>query len=248
MAILKSKYKYMLDVAGTTTLIARDGVAKTATFQSSIYELDQLNGYWNTLDELADQTLAVVINVEDVTVNTPTATATLDTVVATDAITIDDGENTAVTFTAVDAAPTAIQFLVGGDDDETAANLADAINATAALTVVATASGAVVTITNPVGFLADAEVSSPDSTITVVDFAGGDETYSIVVECGPVAFGTDVNLGTIPVTSVAQYVFPIDIDTMRLINPDADALRLNCTLAGDSPSITLNSWIAQIIR
>lgn len=63
MAILKSKFKYMLDEAPSITFRARDAAALTATGNSAVIALDQLDGYWNTQEELADQTFAVVANV-----------------------------------------------------------------------------------------------------------------------------------------------------------------------------------------
>lgn len=59
-----------------------------------------------------------------------TGTFELDTVIATDACSING-----VTFTAVASGATGNQFNVGGDDEETAENLAAAINASASALV-----------------------------------------------------------------------------------------------------------------
>jgi len=64
MAKMNSKFKYMYDAAPAIALAANDGVAVTATANGTTYALDQLDGYWNVEDELADQTFAVVLNVE----------------------------------------------------------------------------------------------------------------------------------------------------------------------------------------
>jgi phage tail sheath gpL-like len=73
-------------------------------------------------------------------------TFTLDTVIATDAVSING-----VTFTGVASGATGNQFNIGADDDETAENLAAAINASVTALVsgyvTASASGAVVTVT-----------------------------------------------------------------------------------------------------
>lgn len=63
MAKLKGKLKYMYDAAPASELIAKDGVAKTATFNGTAIVLDELEGYWNTLGELADDVFAIPVNV-----------------------------------------------------------------------------------------------------------------------------------------------------------------------------------------
>lgn len=70
MAKMNSKFKYMYDAAPSIALAANGGVALTADTNLTAYALDQLNGYWNTEGELADQTFAVVINVEDLDLTT----------------------------------------------------------------------------------------------------------------------------------------------------------------------------------
>ncbi|UIS25207.1 putative minor capsid protein [Erythrobacter phage vB_EliS-L02] len=64
MAKMNSKFKYMLDAAPAITLRAKSAAAITATADSAVYALEQLDGYWNTEEELADQTFAVVVNVD----------------------------------------------------------------------------------------------------------------------------------------------------------------------------------------
>lgn len=93
-------------------------------------------------------------------------TFTLDTVIATDAISING-----VTFTCVASGATGNQFNVGADDDETAENLAAAINAsvTALVAGYVTASSAaeVVTVTAvETGLSGNAiTIASADATI-----------------------------------------------------------------------------------
>lgn len=94
-------------------------------------------------------------------------TFTLDTVIATDAISISG-----VTFTAVASGATGNQFNVGADDTETAENLAAAINAsvTALVTGVVTATSAdeVVTVSAVTKGLSGNAITieSADATIT----------------------------------------------------------------------------------
>ncbi len=70
MAKMNSKFKYMYDAAPSIALAANGGVALTADANLTAYALDQLDGHWNTEGELADQTFAVVINVEDLDLTT----------------------------------------------------------------------------------------------------------------------------------------------------------------------------------
>ncbi|UIS25206.1 hypothetical protein [Erythrobacter phage vB_EliS-L02] len=238
MAKMNTRHRYMFDAASAATLIAKDGVAKTANFNGAL-TLDQNDGHWNTEGELADQTLAIVVNVTAITAAAYVATITLDTVIATDAVTLDDGVNTPVTLVAD------TDFNVGADDAATAANLAEAINTTADLDMTATAAGAVVTVTNTLGFNADATITTSDATITIVDFAGG-EGYDLAIQTGPVGFASNTVLGNLPVNAVGQYVFLLDLDTARAVKSDTAAIRIVGTVEGDSPSITLHSWIAGI--
>lgn len=63
MAKLKGHLKYMFDAAPASQLIVKDGVAKTASFNGPSIVLDELDGYWNTAGELADDTFAIAVNV-----------------------------------------------------------------------------------------------------------------------------------------------------------------------------------------
>lgn len=109
---------------------------------------------------------SVNIQVQDSMVKA-SGTFTLDTVIATDAVSING-----VTFTAVASGATGNQFNVGADDDETAANLAAAINASETALVdgyvTASSSGAVVTVTSAFYGLAGNQtaIASADATIT----------------------------------------------------------------------------------
>lgn len=103
-------------------------------------------------------------------------TFTLDTVVATDAVSING-----VSFTAVASGATGNQFNVGADDAETAENLAAAINASVSALVsgyvTASADDEVVTITSAFYGLAGNQtlIASADATIVAsgARLAGG---------------------------------------------------------------------------
>jgi|SRR6478672_2013306 len=108
-------------------------------------------------------------------------TFTLNTVIATDAVTING-----VTFTAVASGATGNQFNVGISDTATAANLAASINASNSSLVSdyvsASSSGAVVTVTSdffgPAGNMT--EIASLDSTIVAsgARLSGGSDDAS----------------------------------------------------------------------
>jgi hypothetical protein len=85
MAKMNSKFKYMFDAAPAITLKAKADAAITSTADSAIYELEQLDGYWNTGEELADQTFAVVVNVDDFDVADADETYVLTLVFGNDA-------------------------------------------------------------------------------------------------------------------------------------------------------------------
>lgn len=109
---------------------------------------------------------SIAISIED-QATAASGTYTLDTVIATDAVSING-----VSFTAVAAGATGNQFNVGADDTETAANLAAAINASATALVnqhvTASSVDEVVTVTavNKGVFGNAVTIASADATIT----------------------------------------------------------------------------------
>lgn len=64
MAKMNTKFKYQFDAAPSITLEAKDAPARTEDGVTNALELDQLDGYWNPGNNPADQTFAVVVNVE----------------------------------------------------------------------------------------------------------------------------------------------------------------------------------------
>lgn len=250
MTNMNSKYRYMFDADPSVSLLAQSDVAHVATFTGTTHVFDVLDGYWNNGD-FADESLAIVINVTDVeasvsSVKTSHGTLTLNAVIATNVVTVHDGVKTK-TYTA------GTDFAVGGTDTITATNLATAINAAhtaATQDATATAAGAVVTVTSlhPTG----ASFSGASSTITGTAFApsaatGGDETYDLTVEVGPIGFASATVVGMVSVVkSVGQYVVLLDMATIKLSNPDAAAVRIKGLVAGTAPSITAFAWIAPL--
>lgn len=242
MAHMNTKFQYMYDAAPSVSLWAADAAAKTASFtDAGAITLDVLEGYWNTQGELADKTLAVIVNINAVNASARTATMTFASVVATDTFTLSDGVDSATFIADTD-------FDVGADDTETAAAAAEAINDAydaGDIAISATSNLGVITLTNHLG--TGGTITEAETTITTTAFAGNNETYSIDVQGGPVGFGSTAVIGTIRgITKPGQYVALIDIATAKAIKSDLAAIRLSATLAGVAPSIDGYSWIAGI--
>lgn len=127
--------------------------------------LPALANFENYLSALSGGNQSALL-VFDVGMVKATGTFTLDTVIATDAVSING-----VTFTGVASGATGNQFNIGADDTATAVNLAAAINAsvTALVTGVVTATSAttVVTVTAVVPGVGGnvIAIASADSTI-----------------------------------------------------------------------------------
>ena len=146
MAKMNSKFKYMFDAAPSIALGANDGVAITSTTQGPAYALDQLDGYWNIEGELADQTFAVVVNVE------------------------------------------------------------------------------------------------------ALGTANGDEVYAFALEFGSDSgFGDGSDAQVLEVTQPGQYVFLVDIDTLKACNAGLSHIRVTAALAGTGPTVTYKAWNAGAI-
>lgn len=146
MAKMNTSHRYVYDAAPATLFKARTAVAITATANSDEVDLDRLDGYWNGATDLADETVAAVVNV------------------------------------------------VGRD-------------------------------------------------------AGtGDETYTMALKAtdGSGNVLTAAALGTLTITGIGQYIFLVDIASLKKAAPTAAGLVLTATLAGTTPILTYHAWLAQI--
>lgn len=145
MAKMNSKFKYMFDAAPSITLEAKTAPARTADGNTSEIVLDQLDGHWNVLGELADQTFAVAVNV------------------------------------------------------------------------------------------------------TALDQTTGDETYELSLVFGDEGFAESLVTHTLAVSAPGQYVFLVDVDTVRAALDVADRMRIALDVNGTTPSIDFHAWIAGAI-
>lgn len=80
--------------------------------------------------------------------------------------------------------------------------------------------------------------------VEAIDATTGDETYTIELEFGTAAFAASVTTHTLVVKGPGQYVMIVDAETVAAMLPAVEAVRIAATLAGTSPSITLNAWLA----
>lgn len=248
MAKMNSKFKYMFDAAPSVSLMAQGDAPKTASFNGAPITLDVLKGYWNPAPAApADKTFAVIVNVTALAAGSArTATMTFNSVVEDDTFTISDGVDS-LALTAKDAPGAAVEFEVGANNTETAANAAAQINVAydnGDIAISATSAGAVITLTNHLG--TGGSITEAETTITTTAFAGNNETYSLAVQFGPAGFGSSVTLATLSITKPGQYIVPIDVDTVKALKGDATQVRIAGTLAGVAPSITAYSWIAGV--
>lgn len=176
----------------TTTLVSEEGSSFTKVQDANDVILlkstaIRFNNSPNTIDSETNNAFASAIaagqlvvgqNVYIEGIGYESGSFALSSVVATDAVTVNDGVNPAITFTAVASNPGENQFEVGANDGETATNLAAAINAkrpSGELNVVATVSTTTVTVKNL--FKTGGTLSDDDTTITTTDFTGGDTTH-----------------------------------------------------------------------
>lgn len=79
MAKMNSPFKYMYDAAPEAAVVVKDHATHTATFNAPAVSLDLLAGYWNQPNPgLADQTFAIVVNVESLDFTTADETYALE--------------------------------------------------------------------------------------------------------------------------------------------------------------------------
>lgn len=77
MAKMNTKYRYMLDNAPASTLLAK-GAPATASFNGVPLVLDKVGGWWNDPHYLADTVVAIAINVETIDATTGDETYKLE--------------------------------------------------------------------------------------------------------------------------------------------------------------------------
>lgn len=239
MAKLNSLTTYMYDAAPSVALRTKADPAITANTTGASLALDKALGYWNApLFLLADQSFAVVVNVDEIDTTVTESEATIG-------VDFTDGDAFTVTTDAGSVTITAgTDFEEGGTPALTAAALAAALEDTDLFSSVESA-GPVVTVT-ALGVIEFEDVdASYDTDVTTTDGS----TYAIALEVGPAGFATSIKPLTVYPTKTGQLVLPVDVDTLKMMKADADSVRLAFTVAGEQPSIKVHSWIAgSIIR
>lgn len=74
------------------------------------------------------------------------------------------------------------------------------------------------------------------------------ETYEFQVQTDSAAAFDDAIITSfkLAVAATGEYVFLLDVDTLRKLDVNAKFLRLNAVLAGTAPSLTYNAFVAPI--
>ncbi len=75
-----------------------------------------------------------------------------------------------------------------------------------------------------------------------VDFADGDEDYTLSVKTG-IAGGAATEVGAVTVAGVGQYVIKLDAGTIEKMDADHEVLAMDLTAGGTTPSITFAAWV-----
>lgn len=93
--------------------------------------------------------------------------------------------------------------------------------------------------------------------VTAVDDTTGDEAYTFSVETdsqqgfgdSPVAVASlpDIGGAAGSQNALGYWVMLLDTDTMAKLDADATHIRITCTIAGTTPSITYAAWLQPVM-
>jgi hypothetical protein len=94
-----------------------------------------------------------------------------------------------------------------------------------------------------------ADVFAIAVNVEALDHTTGDETYALAIEFGTDAsFATKVVSHTLTPKKPGQLAALVDMDTIvNQLGAAPTFVRVNATLAGTTPSLTLHSWLAGAI-
>lgn len=83
--------------------------------------------------------------------------------------------------------------------------------------------------------------------VSALDRGDGDEAYTFIVEVDTAdSFGSAVEVGRIGptgLTSTGYYRVIVDSKMIEKLEPGATHIRIKCTKAGTSPSVTYGAWM-----
>lgn len=102
------------------------------------------------------------------------------------------------------------------------------------------------------GYWTNGELADQTFAVAVnvlsLDTTTGDETYALNLVFGEGAgFTGAVTTHSLRVAGPGQYVFLVDIDTVRAMLANADHMRIAVDVGGTTPSIDFYAWIAGAI-
>ena len=82
--------------------------------------------------------------------------------------------------------------------------------------------------------------------ITACDGSSGDETYVFDISVSDLQAGTFTKVAQVPWTrgTTGKLTIPLSGDIAQQLDNDSDWIRVGCTLAGTTPSITYGAYLA----
>jgi len=84
--------------------------------------------------------------------------------------------------------------------------------------------------------------------VKAIDRTTADETYAFTVEVSNLIGGTYVEVARLTgVTTIGAYTINLDFDTIKKANPTAAFIRITATLAGTTPILDYDAYLAPIV-
>jgi hypothetical protein len=92
------------------------------------------------------------------------------------------------------------------------------------------------------------QVLAVNILVKTIDRTTGDETYTFTVEVSNLVGGSYTVVGTLSgVTAVGAYTILLDMDTIKKLVSNAAFIRINTTLAGTTPILDYDAYLAPIV-
>jgi hypothetical protein len=92
------------------------------------------------------------------------------------------------------------------------------------------------------------QVLAVNVLVKTIDRTTGDEAYTFTVEVSNLVGGSYTVVGTLAgVTAVGAYTILLDVDTIKKLVSNAAFIRINATLAGTTPILDYDAYLAPIV-
>ena len=86
--------------------------------------------------------------------------------------------------------------------------------------------------------------------VTAMDFTTGDESYVFDISVSDLVGGTFTKIAQLPdigsATGTGTYEIPLSGQLAAQLDADSDWIRIGCTLAGTTPSITYGAYLTKV--